>query len=170
MPLGLKRYQQTGDLHFITFSCFQRLPFLSGSHAKHVFQEMLETLRKRHGRFIAGYVLMPEHVHLLLTEPRHITLDSILRVLKGQTSRSLRGARDQFWQRRYYDFNIFTEAKRVEKLRYIHRNPVTRGLVEKPQDYSWSSFLQWSTGELGRVEIESQWTARRRESTNQPPS
>lgn len=64
MPLGLKRYQQTGDLHFITFSCYQRLPFLAGSHANHVFEEMLETLRKRHGFFIAAYVLMPEHVHL----------------------------------------------------------------------------------------------------------
>jgi putative transposase len=163
MPLGLKRYQQTGDFHFITFSCYQRLPFLAPPAAKQTFEEILETLRKRHHFYITGYVLMPEHVHLLLSEPPNIPLASLLHVLKGETSRRLKGKRDQFWQRRYYDFNVFTEDKRVEKLRYTHRNPVVRGLVEKPQDYPWSSFRHWSTGEPGRVEIESQWTARHRE-------
>jgi len=113
---------------------------------------------------------MPEHVHLLLSEPKQITLASMIRVLKGETSKRLKGTRDQFWQRRYYDFNVFTEDKRVEKLRYMHRNPVVRGLVEKPEDYPWSSFHSWATGEPGRVEIESQWTARRRELAQQSHS
>jgi putative transposase len=168
MPLGLKRYQQTGNMHFITFSCYQRLPFLATPQAKEVFEATLETLRKRHDFFIAGYVLMPEHVHILITEPEQIPLASMLRVLKGETSKRLKGTRDQFWQRRYYDFNVYTEDKRVEKLRYMHRNPVVRGLVEKPQDYPWSSFNHWLTGQLGPVEIESQWTARRRESAANP--
>jgi len=68
-----------------------------------------------------------------------------------------------FWQPRYYDFNVWSEAKRVEKLRYIHRNPVKRGLVERPEDWVWSSFCHYATGTDGAVEIESQWTARRRE-------
>ncbi len=170
MPIGLKRYQQTGDFHFITSSCYQRLPYLAGPLAKQTFEEILETLRKRHGFYIAGYVLMPEHVHLLLSEPKQITLASVIRVLKGETSKRLKGTRDQFWQRRYYDFNVFTEDKRVEKLRYMHRNPVVRGLVEKSEDYPWSSFHHWATGEPGRVEIESQWTARRRELTQQSHS
>jgi len=67
-----------------------------------------------------------------------------------------------FWQARYYDFNVWSEKKRVEKLRYIHRNPVTRGLVKKPEDYPWSSFRHYATGNAGAVEIESQWTAFRR--------
>ena len=170
MPIGLKRYQQTGDFHFITFSCYQRLPYLAAPLAKQTFEEILETLRKRHGFYIAGYVLMPEHVHLLLSEPKQIPLASMIRVLKGETSKCLKGTRDQFWQRRYYDFNVFTEDKRVEKLRYMHRNPVVRGLVEKPEDYPWSSFHNWSTGEPGRVEIESQLTARRRELAQQSHS
>ncbi len=106
---------------------------------------------------------MPEHVHLLLSEPEHHTLDNTLRALKGQTSKDLKGDRTHFWQKRYYDFNVYTEKKRIEKLKYMHRNPVTRGLVAKPEDWLWSSFRHYATGERGRVEIESPWMARRRE-------
>ena len=72
-------------------------------------------------------------------------------------------AKDPFWQARYYDFNVWSEKKFVEKLRDIHRNPVARGLVKKPEDWPWSSFRHYLTGVEGTVEIESQWTARRRE-------
>jgi hypothetical protein len=58
---------------------------------------------------------------------------------------------------------VWSEGKFVEKLRYIHRNPIVRGLVERPEDWLWSSFRHYSTGANGVVEIESQWTARRRE-------
>ncbi|HEV2961704.1 MAG TPA: transposase, partial [Candidatus Angelobacter sp.] len=58
-----------------------------------------------------------------------------------------------FWQKRYYDFNVFSEKKHVEKLRYIHRNPVTRGLVESPEQWVWSSFREYSIGERGQVKI-----------------
>ncbi len=67
-----------------------------------------------------------------------------------------------FWQPRYYDFNVSSEAKRIEKLRYIHRNPVRRGLVPRPEQWAWSSFRHYVSGVEGAVEIESQWTARRR--------
>jgi hypothetical protein len=82
-------------------------------------------VRVRYGFVVAGYVLMPEHVHLLAGEPRRSSLPVALQVLKQQTSRKLkqRGA-VQFWQRRYYDFNVWSEEKRVEKLCYMHRNPV----------------------------------------------
>jgi hypothetical protein len=68
-----------------------------------------------------------------------------------------------FWQARYYDFNVWTEAKRIEKLRYIHRNPVRRGLVASPELWAWSSFRHYMSGAEGVVEIESQRTARKRE-------
>jgi hypothetical protein len=64
-----------------------------------------------------------------------------------------------FWQARYYDFNVHNEENRVEKLRYMHRNPVKRGLVAAPEEWPWSSFRHYATGEIGTVEIESQWTA-----------
>ena len=107
---------------------------------------------------------MPEHVHLLLGEPLVASLSVALQVLKQETSRKLKRPGDaQFWQRRYYDFNVHSELKRVEKLRYMHRNPVRRGLVGKPEDWPWSSFVHYATGKIGAVEIESEWTARRRE-------
>src|ERR1035438_8856909 len=67
------------------------------------------------------------------------------------------------WQPRYYDFNVWSEVKRIEKLRYLHRNPVKRGLVQSPEDWAWSSFHHYLSGIEGVVEIESQWTARKRE-------
>jgi putative transposase len=72
-------------------------------------------------------------------------------------------AENHFWQARYYDLNVWSERKRIEKLRYMHRNPVKRGLVETPEDWEWSSFRHYATGAEGVVEIESQWTARKRE-------
>jgi hypothetical protein len=75
-----------------------------------------------------------------------------------------------FWQARYYDFNVNNEEKRVEKLRYMHRNPVVRGLVEKPEDWSWSSFRHYATGIEGTVEIESFWTGARRDGQLDPRS
>jgi putative transposase len=58
---------------------------------------------------------------------------------------------------------VWSEDKTIEKLRYMHRNPVKRGLVLGPEDWKWSSFVHYATGVEGSVEIESQWTARRRE-------
>ncbi len=103
---------------------------------------------------------MPEHVHLLVGEPSRASLSIALQVLKQQTSHKLKGPGEvQFWQRRYYDFNVWSEEKRIEKLRYMHRNPVKRGLVDRPEQWPWSSFRHYATGEVGAVEIESQWTA-----------
>ena len=134
MPSRLKRYQTEGHYHFLTFSCYHRLPYLTNDLARTTFLEVLERLRQKHHFFVFGYVLMPEHVHILLTEPKEQSLDNTLRVLKGQSSKLIRKGRTPFWQARYYDFNVLTHAKRVEKLRYIHRNPVERGLVAKPED------------------------------------
>jgi hypothetical protein len=68
-----------------------------------------------------------------------------------------------FWQKRYYDFNIRDHSQFVEKLRYIRRNPVKAELCERPEDWEWSSFRHYAIGCEGRVEIESEWTARKRE-------
>lgn len=163
MPSGLKRYQTQGDSHAINFSCYHRHPYLNDDNACIVFEETLERVRQRHQFFLFGYVIMPEHVHLLLSEPKLHSLATTLSVVKGETSKLLKGDRPQFWQSRYYDFNILTHRKHVEKLKYIHRNPVERGLVVKPEDWPWSSYRHYLTGEPGRVEIESEWIWKRRE-------
>jgi putative transposase len=113
---------------------------------------------------VAGYVLMPEHVHLLVSEPRRAPLSLAVQILKQKTSRKLKSpAEAQFWQRRYYDFNVWSHPKATEKIEYMHHNPVMRGLVATPAQWPWSSFRHYATGYAGKVEIESEWTARRRE-------
>jgi putative transposase len=133
MPTGLKRYQETQNFHFITFSCYLRQPFLEGDAAKDITQQILEQIRQQQKLCIAAYVLMPEHIHLLTDEPAIGTLATFLQIFKQLTSRQLKSPdRRHFWQRRYYDFNVHSEEKRVEKVRYIHRNPVKCGLVLRP--------------------------------------
>lgn len=113
---------------------------------------------------------MPEHVHLLISEPKRHKLATMLNVLKAETAKHLKGDRKQFWQTRYYDFNVITQPKFIEKLRYMHRNPVERGLVSKPEDWLWSRYRHWLSGEEGIVEIESHWTWSRRERSLPHPS
>ena len=112
---------------------------------------------------VYGYVVMPEHVHLLVSEPERATLADALKSLKQGVARRLIGSAEHFWQKCYYDFNIRDYEQFVEKLRYIHRNPVKRGLCKAAEDWEWSSFRQYATGCEGRVEIESEWMARKRE-------
>ena len=163
MPWGLKRFHHTGESHFVTFCCYHRRPLLSSDASKRVFESALQRVRCRFRLRVYGYVVMPEHVHLLLSEPERQTLADALKSLKQGVSRRLIGNAEHFWQKRYYDFNIRNAPQFVEKLRYIHRNPVRRGLCARPEDWEWSSFRHYATGCEGRVEIESDWTARRRE-------
>jgi putative transposase len=162
MTKGLKRYQESGDFHFVTFSCYHRRPYLASPEARSFIEETLEQVRRSYGFIVCGYVVMPEHVHLLVSEPERGTFRAALQILKQTTARKLR-PRAPLWQSRYYDFNVWTDRKRIEKLRYMHRNPVKRGLVEKPEDWAWSSFVHYATGIERTVEIASQWTANRQE-------
>jgi putative transposase len=168
MPSRLIRFHQTGNFHFITFSCHQRRPLLAERNGYALFEQALERVRQRFEMVVAGYVLMPEHVHLLINEPSEGPLASAIQVLKQTVSRTLKRPEEpRFWQPRYYDFNVHNDEKRIEKLHYMHLNPVTRGLVTQPEDWPWSSFRHCATGHVGTVEIESQWTAFQRD--NQLP-
>ncbi|PYX18863.1 MAG: transposase [Acidobacteria bacterium] len=179
MPWGLTRFHQSGQSHFVTFCCYHRRRLLDTDESCRIFESALERVRRSYRLYVYGYVVMPEHVHLLLSEPncptqakvglewatrpQQYTLADALKSLKQGVSRRLLGNAEHFWQKRYYDFNIRNYPQFVEKLRYIHRNPVKRGLCELPEDWEWSSFQHYSSGCEGRVEIESEWTARKRE-------
>ena len=109
------RYQQTGEFHFLTFSSFRRRPYLSTVAAMELFEDALERVRLRSLFAVAGYVVMPEHVHLLVNEPGRGLLSRTVQALK--LSVSMRSRERPFWQAHYYDFNISTHEKFVEKLR-----------------------------------------------------
>ena len=152
MPKGLFRTQQTDHQHFVTFSCWHRRLNLDSAAARDVFERSLEKMRAKYGFLVIGYVVMPEHVHLLVTEPSGATLATAIQAVKLSVARQ-RPERP-FWQARYYDWIVYSEKKRVEKLRYIHRNPVVRGLAAQPEAWAWSSFRHYLTGVVGTVQID----------------
>jgi putative transposase len=160
MSRGLRRQIGHQDFHFITFSCFERRPFLQSKEAKTFFLKILGEVRGQTGFRLAGYVVMPEHVHLLIDEPPGAPPPKIIQILKQRVSRTLREEYrgtsyrpanladwKRFWQRRYYDFNVYSEEKLREKLDYMHMNPVKRGLVSHPRDWAWSSWSCYERNE-----------------------
>jgi putative transposase len=168
-----RRYTGRGDLHFITFSCYQRRPLLGTVRARNLFVKILGEVRARHEFLLVGYVVMPEHVHLLMSEPRQLTPSRVLQVLKQRVSRVMRGKRRRssagqlrlkfpepegelrrFWQRRFYDFNVWSREKKKEKLEYMHANPVKRKLARRPQDWPWSSYSFYASGDAGLISID----------------
>ena len=168
MPSGLRRFQQSGQSHFLTFSCYRRQPNLNSADAYDLFIHCLEEMRRRFAMCVYGYVLMREHVHLLVNEPEHATLSDAIHFLKLSFVKRLRSRKrvtesSSFWQKRYYDRNVRDAREFTVKLRYLHRNPVERGLVEEPAEWRWSSFRHYALREMGIVEIESAWTAADRE-------
>jgi len=171
MPKGLKRYYGRGDLHFLTFSCYRRL--LRTMRARNLFVKALGEIRERYKFLLVGYVVMPNHVHLLISETAKATPALVLKVLKQRTSRDFRRARRsgpkgqlcfafakgegslaRFWQPRFYDFNVWSEKKIREKLEYMHASPVTRKLVSHPKDWPWSSWSFYARGEAGLAPID----------------
>ena len=167
MPHALKRFQQSRQSHFVTFTCYHRQANLTSPAVCDLFLEVLECMRRGFAMCVYGYVVMPEHVHLLLSEPEFGLLSDAIHYLKLSFSKRLicsgKVPPGAFWQKRYYDRNIRSEHEFREKLRYIHRNPVKRGLVREPGEWVWSSFRHYALREVRVVEIESQWTAEDRE-------
>jgi putative transposase len=126
----------------------------------------LERVRRNYGFHVLGYVVMPEHVHLLVTEPERASLSVAIQMLKQMVSQKLpRRDGTAFWQVRYYDFNVWSTAKRIEKLKYIHRNPVKRRLVSEAGDWKWSSYQHYAEHVEGTVEIASPWNEWRKRQT-----
>jgi putative transposase len=166
-----RRYGQ-GHLHFITFTCYRRLPLLRSVRARNVFVHILGEVRDRYRFSLVGYVVMPEHIHLLISEPARGTPSTAIQVLKQRVSRRLRHKRgtstaqlkltfeddadslSRFWQRRFYDFNVWSLKKKIEKLHYMHMNPLKRKLVGHPRDWPWSSFSFYSNLEHGLIRID----------------
>jgi putative transposase len=172
MANKLTRIYGRGHLHFITFSCYRRIPFLRSVRAKNVFVQILGEVRDRFSFSLVGYVVMPDHVHLLIGEPTQGTPSTVIQVLKQRVSRRLRrkkrahaaqlnlsfargeGALPRFWQHRFYDFNVWSLKKRVEKLHYMHMNPLKRKLVDHPKDWPWSSFSFYSNPKHGLIRVD----------------
>ena len=176
MPQGLLSFSQHRPKTFHSglkpgasqaCSCYRCRPFPGSARRRDYFLKVFEEVRQKYDLVVWGYVVMPEHFHILISEPAKGNVARVMQVLKQRVSRNCRKKKkavDQmklweppkvraFWQPRSHDFNVFTLRKHVEKLRYMHRNPVKRGLVTSPELWRWSSFRYYRLGEEGPVKI-----------------
>lgn len=161
----MKRFELQGNTRFLTFSCFHRLALFKNPAIMQVFVDELTNSRRVTRFQLFGWVIMPEHVHLLLRpELPEFPLASVLNRLKLSHARRVIGrwralnapvlaritdgsGHLRFWQRGGgYDRNIRSVDDFYEKLRYIHRNPVDRGLAPRAIDWPWSSARAYCGG------------------------
>ncbi len=169
MPSKRRRYDEYLHVHFLTVSCNRRLQFFRYDPVKRVFVDGMVRKGAKLGIRWVGYVVMPEHVHLLLfpmsvgaDEP--VGISTVLHDLKQYTGRdgkealrsiwrevrtlgrppmdawALSSGAKPFWKTRAYDFNVTTEKTLHGKLDYVHRNTIARGIVQRPEQWEWSSY------------------------------
>jgi REP-associated tyrosine transposase len=163
-----KRYDVAGDAHFLTFSCYQRLPLLTKDRSCNWMIEAFQLGRQKDQFDLWAYVVMPEHVHIVLGPHTGTKTSRILSTLKQSVSKRAmfwlsRNASDflpnleatnpdgspthRFWQRGGgYDRNLRSVRDIHEKIEYVHNNPVRRGLATSPEAWRWSSCRAWMTG------------------------
>ena len=164
--MALKRINNPNHARFLTFSTFRKTTLFDSPSLCDDFVCQLQQSRVQHGILLYAWVIMPDHIHLLLREPKSGDVEVFLRTLKtGFAKKQLFGWRKsdpdminrltspkgqvRFWQRGGgYDRNVFSESEFEEKVQYIHMNPVRSGLVGLPCDWVWSSARFWS-GEEG---------------------
>ncbi len=174
MPSGLHRNLPSASPALYHLFLLSTIAFAEWCTSPGPLLSILEQTRQRYRFVVVGYVVMPEHLHLLMTEPEVGNPSTVMQVLKQRAARALlpkRKRRDPrqrtlfgdeaghraFWQARFYDFNVWTTKKRMEKLRYMHRNPVKRRLVDSPEQWRWSSYRHYLLDEVGPVRVNVGW-------------
>ena len=183
MPGRLRRHDDYGHIHFLTISCFRRLPFFRHNTVKQVFVDGMSHTRQRLGIRWVGYVIMPEHVHLLCfpsirSAEAVVPISTVLQHLKQYVGRHGKSAlrtvwarhrtlgmasldrwangegSKPFWKTRAYDFNITAEDTFHKKLDYIHKNPVTRGLVDRAEQWRWRSYRYYEIDDRSPIAMD----------------
>lgn len=167
------RFEIARQARYLTFSCYRRLPLFNNDGVKAAFVDCVAATKSQHEFLLLGWVIMPEHVHLMIVpDMGRATVPVVLRSMKQSFSQQVihrweslnapvlnrlidpRGVR-HFWQRGGgYDRNIYTDAELFEKIEYIHNNPVRRGLVSVPTDWAWSSARWYSGMRSGELAID----------------
>ena len=170
-----QRWNNPWDAHELTFSCFRRRGLLSKDRTRHYLTEAINKARMAHGFHVWAYVVMPEHVHLLIWPASEVySISSILKTIKQSVARRAvrwlkannpkglqwlaTGRRDkpyQFWQDGGgYDRNVRSSKALRDVFAYIHNNPIKRGLVARPEEWQWSSARDWAELGAGPISID----------------
>ena len=164
-----------GEAHGVTFSCYGRRQFLSKDRTRHYFLDALELMRRQHSVHIWAYVIMPEHVHLILSPATdRYDMDAVLRTVKLSVSRRAlhylrtknpaglqqlstgqKHAPYRFWLAGGgYDRNVIRPETLRRMVDYTHNNPVRRGLVDDPVAWKWSSASEWQEQGSGPIRLD----------------
>jgi len=131
------------SLFFVTFSTYERIYVFNSDELLEIVESTLFEVVKSYEHTLLGYVIMPNHLHLLLgVNNNGNELSKFIFSLKGMIRKRIYGDK-ALWQKRFDDLVINTEKQFKVKLDYIHNNPVKRGLVEYPAEWKFSSYLFW---------------------------
>ena len=153
-----KKKRQTFDVpghaHLLTFSCYRRRPYFGSDEAKDAFLECLAASKKRLGFEVIAYVVMPEHVHLLVFPKDGLKVRSVLQSVKQPVAQRLGVRGEKFWQPGGgHDRNVHSRKAAGTVIDYIHDNPVVQGLCAVREEYRWSS-ARWYADRTGPVEVD----------------
>lgn len=172
--MNLRHYDHDGRARFVTYNAHRGIPVLTSAVINDmVVAAIFSVCRARDVRLLA-YVVMPEHVHMVLVPPIHAKLGKLVGEMKFSSAmrihefliarqspwldrlQAVRNGKEKFclWQRRCYDRNCRTEKEVWEKVNYCHNNPVKRGLVTQPEDWRWSSYCYYQRTDNVLLEID----------------
>ncbi len=162
--MKLKHYDNLNQARFITFCTHQSMPLITNNKYRQIVIDSIKAAKNKLHFKLIGYVLMPEHVHLVILPDQGTRAGAIIGEIKQVSSKKIHEILDTskspllekltvrrnhlmrftFWQRRCYDHNCRDEESMWEKVNYCHNNPVKRGLVKSPLDWRWSSYRYYN--------------------------
>ena len=160
-------YDEEGHAHFVTFSCYKRRALLQPDISKRIVIGMMHSQLKKQNGFCSGFVIMPDHVHAIVWFDSPNQLSTFMKQWKQRSSVKLKAliinnldhyaskidVGEPIWQRKYYSFNLYSQSKMLEKVDYMHRNPVRAGLVDYPEDWEYSSARFFEKGKSVGIPI-----------------
>jgi len=164
-----------GNFHFVTFGCNGKRKLLNTPFSRQIVISVLSDLVKKNSVKVSAFAIMPDHVHAVLWFEADNNLPTVMQVWKHLSAhyliqyyekyspalltylKSVQNGREitKVWTRKYYDYCIESEEKFLEKLNYIHNNPVRKELAKEPEDYAWSSARYYSSGKSVGIKIDS---------------
>jgi len=156
MP-NFRRYPNEGFPYLITTNVKDRRPLFAERSCCQIVIDGIRFLRTRLGHRVHAYVLMPDHLHLVVTPRESGNVSQIMHSLKLHTSREigvLLGSKGGIWQARFYERALRTPRDVEEAIVYVHDNPIKAGLADRPEDYDWSSYRAYISGEPTPIDVD----------------
>lgn len=168
-------------LHFITFAVIHWIDVFNRKEYRDIIIDSLKFCQKEKGLVVSGWCLMSNHIHLIVGREKDHNIEHIIRDFKKYTSvhicraiesktgerrsqwmldlfrkaavESKKHQKYMFWQNQYHPIELDTNEMLDQKLEYVHNNPVKAGIVERPEDYPYSSARDYYTDQKGQIDI-----------------